>query len=291
MSAGEIASALGGHRSGPGFLCHCPVPSHGRGKGDKRPSLFIRDGDTRLLVTCFAGCDRRAVLDELGHRGLLAERIADARAVLTRRARPPEPEPAPNPKALGLWRAARPLECTLGEQYLRRHRGLRGPFPPSLRFLQWAGGVALPAIVAAVSRPDRKIIAVQCSYLQPSDGAKARVPEPRMTTGRLGTGAVRLASAGEVLGIAEGLETALAAMELSGVPCWASLGAQRLDKITVPSVVREIVIFADADETGRPCAARASSRYAREGKRVELRFPPDGCKDWNDALLSQRRAA
>ena len=187
------------------------------------------------------------------------------------------------------------MSNTLGEHYLRHHRGLAGPFPASIRFISALrhppSGIMLPGIIAAVSRPDRKIIAVQSTYLQPSDGAKARVTPPRWTTGRLGTCAVRLASAGEVLGIAEGLETALAAMELSGVPCWASLGGQRLDKITVPSVVRKIIIFADADDAGRSAAASASSRYAQGGKRVELRFPPDGCKDWNDALLSQRRAA
>jgi putative DNA primase/helicase len=59
----------------------------------------------------------------------------------------------------------------------------------------------------------------------------------------------------------------------------------------VPTVVRKIVIFADADGAGRSAAARATSHYAHEGKRVEVRLPPDGCKDWNDALLSQRRAA
>ena len=295
MSAGDIAAALGGYRSGSGFICRCPVPSHGRGRGDKRPSLSIRDGDIRLLVTCYAGCDRLAVLNELRHSGLLAARIADA-AVLPRRvARPPEPEPAPDAEALAIWHAARGLSNTLGERYLLHHRGLVGPFPASIRFISalryTPSGIMLPALVAPVSRPDHKIIAVQSTYLHPSDGAKARVTQPRWTTGRLGTCAVRLASAGEVLGMAEGLETALAAMELSGVPCWASLGAQRLAKIAVPNVVRKIIIFADADGAGKSAAARASSRYAQEGKRVQLRFPPDGCKDWNDALLSQRRAA
>lgn len=70
-SAANIARALGGHRNGEGFLVRCPVPSHGQGRGDRRPSLSIRDGDDRLLVRCFAGCDPRDVLAELRRRGLL----------------------------------------------------------------------------------------------------------------------------------------------------------------------------------------------------------------------------
>ena len=54
-----------------GYLVPCPVPSHGKGRGDRSPSLRISDGDTRVLVHCFAGCDPRDVLDVLRRRGLL----------------------------------------------------------------------------------------------------------------------------------------------------------------------------------------------------------------------------
>ena len=78
MKARDIAMALGGRRAqrlaGGGFLISCLVPSHGKGRGDRFPSLHIRDGDERLLVHCFAGCDPRDVLDELRRRRLIEPR-------------------------------------------------------------------------------------------------------------------------------------------------------------------------------------------------------------------------
>ena len=77
--AASIARALGGHRSGNGYLCRCPVPSHGKGRGDRNPSLSISDGDQRVLVHCFGGCDPLDVLDELRHRGFLFDNVSRPR--------------------------------------------------------------------------------------------------------------------------------------------------------------------------------------------------------------------
>ena len=74
-TARSIAQALGGIRNGNGYLCRCPVPSHGKGRGDRNPSLSIADGDDgKLLVRCFAGCDPCNVLAALRSRGLLDDR-------------------------------------------------------------------------------------------------------------------------------------------------------------------------------------------------------------------------
>ena len=59
-AARDIALALaGGQQRLPNgsYLVPCPVPSHGRGRGDRNPSLRLADGDTQLLVHCYAGCD------------------------------------------------------------------------------------------------------------------------------------------------------------------------------------------------------------------------------------------
>src|ERR1700731_3577443 len=71
-TARSIAQALSGSiRNGNGFLCRCPVATHGKGRGDRNPSLSIADGDDgKLLVRCFAGCDSLDVLAELRRRGL-----------------------------------------------------------------------------------------------------------------------------------------------------------------------------------------------------------------------------
>jgi putative DNA primase/helicase len=67
MIAEAVAKALDGRRAGNGYLCRCPVPTHGKGRGDRNPSLSIRAGDDgKLLVNCMAGCDPRDVLRALG---------------------------------------------------------------------------------------------------------------------------------------------------------------------------------------------------------------------------------
>ena len=103
-----------------------------------------------------------------------------------------------------------------------------------------------------------KVIAVQRTFLT-GDGSKAKVDCPRITTGALGRSAVRLGAASDILRIAEGVETALAAMELTGVPCWACLGAQR------PVSVREVHIFADDDDTGSTARRLPNTMRSVEG--------------------------
>ena len=77
-TAQQIALTLSGQRAqrltGGNWLVPCPVPSHGKGRGDRSPSLRIGDGASRLLVCCYAGCDARDVLGELRRRGLLDDR-------------------------------------------------------------------------------------------------------------------------------------------------------------------------------------------------------------------------
>ena len=72
MSADHIGTALKGRRNGNGWLVRCPCPNHGKGRGDRFPSLSVADGDDgRLLLRCFAGCEFVDILDELKHRGLV----------------------------------------------------------------------------------------------------------------------------------------------------------------------------------------------------------------------------
>lgn len=50
-----------------GYLARCPVPGHGKGRGDRNPSLKVSEGgDGRALVHCHAGCEVEDVLAALG---------------------------------------------------------------------------------------------------------------------------------------------------------------------------------------------------------------------------------
>jgi putative DNA primase/helicase len=146
----------------------------------------------------------------------------------------------------------------------------------------------LPTMLAAVQRPDGEIVAVQSTLLTTA-GKKATVAVPRITTGALGFGAVRLARCDDVLGLAEGIETALSAMQLTGIPCWASLGGTRMQRLAIPDRVRELHIFGDNDEPGRTAGERAAN--AHSSRRIVLRFPPEGANDWNEYLVRRARSA
>jgi putative DNA primase/helicase len=289
--AAAIARALPGSiRHGKGFLVRCPVPSHGQGRGDRTPSLSIADSaNGKLLVRCFAGCDSRDVLAELRRRGLLDDRPQALRFE-------PAPvlpvDPEPDAKALALWRRAEPVRGSLGECYLRA-RGINIELPPTIRFVrdvEYLPRIHFPALIAAAQGPDKRIIAVQLTFLDPDGRGKAHVANKRKTIGALGRGAVRLGPAGDVLGIAEGLETALSARQLHGVPVWACLGASRMQNVAIPAEAGRVMIFADRDGPGREAALKAAARL-RLSANVSVRFPPEGCNDWNDALLSKGRAA
>ena len=68
--ARDIAIVLGGRKIGDGaYLCRCPCLSHKR--GDRNPSLSVRDGDGgRLLLHCFAGGNYDEVVAGLRAKGL-----------------------------------------------------------------------------------------------------------------------------------------------------------------------------------------------------------------------------
>ena len=297
MTAERIARALGGKPYDDGWLIRCPAPDHGAGRGDKHPSCIVKDGDVpgRILVKCFATCTNDQILDALRSRGLLDDE--PARTQTHRHQKParrplPRPEPNPDPKALRLWLAAKAISGTIAETYLREHRGITIDLPPSLRFgyaFHSPTGLELPALIAAIARPhDRKIIAVQCTFLT-ERGAKSPLNKPRLNFGSFGTGAVRLAAVADIIGISEGVEKALAAMQLTGIPCWSTAGAGRLATVTVQDSAHTVHLFCDNDEPGRVAAKLATNRFTREGRKVVVRFPPDGVKDY-DAITKARSA-
>jgi putative DNA primase/helicase len=90
------------------------------------------------------------------------------------------------------------------------------------------------------------------------------------------------------MGIAEGIETALSAMEVSKVTVWAACGS-RLADIQLPAEVKRVVIFADNGAPGVEAAEKAKAALLEQGRRVAIAYPPVG-KDWNDAIRSSKVA-
>jgi putative DNA primase/helicase len=146
-----------------------------------------------------------------------------------------------------------------------------------------------PAMLAMVTAASGKPATIHKTYIT-TDGTKAPVEKVRMfCAGSVPAGgAVRLAPEAPVLGVAEGLETALAAMKLFSIPTWAALSDWGVEKFEPPVDTRRLVIFADNDSH---CAGQraAYSAAARLSKRidVEVRIPEQSGTDWNDVLLGR----
>ncbi|MER9793867.1 hypothetical protein [Mesorhizobium sp. M0213] len=202
-NAAQVYRALGGFPARGSYLCRCPVPSHGQGKGDRHPSLSVRDGDYRLMLYCFAGCDPVDIETAIADLDL-SKRAAEP----LRRVRPAAPKTTAA-DALALWSRAIALAGTHGEAYLASRR-LPATLP-TLRFLPGyrLGKNRFPALVAALQAPDRSICSVQLTLLHPTRPEKAALDEPRRIIGPSRGFALRLAPAADVLGIAEAMRPAM----------------------------------------------------------------------------------
>lgn len=280
QEARNLVERLGGRWSANGGMCRCPAHA------DRRPSLSIRPGRSRLLLHCFAGCSATEILSALQAEGLIDPSSGAPLDEPT-----PKPAAAASPAlALRVWGGARPIDGTPAQGYLagrglnrdsaelRYHpRAPHGP-KPLTRFR--------PALIAAV-RDESGLVAIHRTFLDPRRRRLAPLPEPRCGLGRFGRGAVRLGGIAARLGLAEGIETALSAMALFGVPCWAALGTERFRLVALPPEVTELVLFLDNDPGGR--RAEALARQAYQHLPIEARYPRRSGADWNDVLRASLR--
>src|SRR5690606_4290511 len=94
------------------------------------------------------------------------------------------------------------------------------------------------------------------------DDGSAKGPGGKKMLGSVAEAAVRLFAmpAGGHLGIAEGIETALAAHALFGTAVWAALSADGLARFRWPEGTTRVTIYADAGDAGRQAAATLSDR-------------------------------
>ncbi|KAK4833131.1 hypothetical protein QYF36_021526 [Acer negundo] len=138
------------------------------------------------------------------------------------------------------------------------------------------GGGLHPTMVAMVSDVDGKPATLHRTFLGPN--GKAPIDDPRATMpGSIPDGAaIRLTPVASTLGIAEGIETALAASSLFDMPVWAAVNATMLAKWQPPDGVTKVVVFGDNDAAfgGAAAAYALAHRLACKGKyEVEVRLP------------------
>jgi putative DNA primase/helicase len=203
-------------------------------------------------------------------------------------------------RMIWMWRAAKELTgLDLVCRYLRG-RGIDDGLvaKSEVRLLppwqsQYGDKTKPAAMVARFVAPDLSRAILHRTYVE-EPGVKAAIAKPK--TFILGAkipegGAVRLMPCGETLGIGEGVETCLSAAQIHGVPTWAALDARSLMKFAPPLNVRHLIIYADRDANlvGQQAAEVLAKRMMKTIE-VTIQLPPEGMKDWNDALVSGSRA-
>lgn len=308
MTAAEIAAALGGAlRCGDWWRCRCPV------HGSRGPTLALRDGSRGVIVRCFGGCDARHVLAALKQRRMIGF-DGGGNGTLRHFADRPTDAAGRIAAARRDWDRAREASATPLVAYLAG-RGITIPVPPSLRWapsLRRRDGSNGPAMVAIVKHVERGVIGVHRTWLTPdcSDQSSAFLGCPdysvsrgpatrwgrldRASLGPISGGAVRLAPAGELLMIGEGIETCLAAMQATEQPAWAALSTSGLVALVLPALplAATLVILADNDASGagERAARKAAARWLAEGRTVRIAMPQEPGADFNDVLISRTPA-
>lgn len=172
--------------------------------------------------------------------------------------------------------------------YLNRRTGVV-EIPPDIRFhpgLFHSQGGQHPAMISIMRDQEGHGVTVHRTYLT-ATGEKASVdPVKKFMAGkRLNGAAVRLSRVQSHIGIAEGIENALAASDRFGMPVWAATNAILLEQFMPPVGVLTVSIYGDTDSswTGQAAAYVLAKRLERDGFNVEVIMPPKFDEDWCDA--------
>jgi putative DNA primase/helicase len=192
---------------------------------------------------------------------------------------------APVAQPLQRYFAYRGIAAALDPDVVRFHPAL-GYYEDRIRV------GTFPAMVSRVSAADGQPVSIHRTYLT-DQGRKAPVQSPKKLMPEAGTligSAIRLYPAGPLLGITEGIETALAVRQRTGTPVWAGLSDRLMEHWQPPPGVDVVFIWADRDRSGagQAAAKRLQERLDARGVGGIIHLPrgpiPDGAKglDWAD---------
>lgn len=232
--AGGDVIALARHLDGTDFIAACealtgePPPGRRRDGHDNHPP--DRAAQERRRAEAMAKAEHQAETE--------AERAEQRRQTAGR-----------------IWYGAKPIAGTLAEAYLVK-RGIPAPpqgwpdclrFHPSITHDLDRERPAGPALIARVDGPQGRPCGVWRIYLAPE--ATKIAGNAKLGLGAVAGGAVRLGGAGEHIGGAEGIETALAAwtLERYRLPVWAMLSTSGISGFVPPEGLKRFTGFPDGD--------------------------------------------
>jgi DNA primase len=260
-------------------------------KADRKRQRFIcfgcnAGGDVLDFLAAIEGLETGEAIKRL--RDLVGGQTAPVRRA-TPQASGPDPKAERNRElAQEIWRKSEPILDGLPHRYLTERRGISRWDRDLLRWYPkcpWssAPGGRAGCIVAPINDCVTDRIVGVWRILPVLTGKVER-----RGLGPMSGNTCRLFPAeGPQIVIAEGVEDALAAYELTGIPAWAALSAGNMASLALPERLREVLILADADEVGRQHAHALAKRLREEGRQARV-LRPRATKDANDALLARR---
>lgn len=203
------------------------------------------------------------------------------------------------------WRESKPLWHPDGEpiRLYFRNRGLGDVtmdypnfrFHPALQYRDENRRLLgyFPALLALLENNEGPVT-IHRTYLT-NDGFKANVefPKKMMTAPsdkKVAGSAIRLGTPTTILGVTEGIESALAVIQATGMVTWPLVSSSLMPNFELPSNLEKLVIWADLDrpapvtgiQAGSEAAAKLAHRAMALGLQVEIRSPkvpiPDNSK-------------
>ena len=149
-----------------------------------------------------------------------------------------------------------------------------------------------PAMIARVQNHEGKPVSLHRTYLSETGKADIEKPKKLMPGTEVLRGcAVRLFSPEDprfedgVLGIAEGIETAMSAAQGQGIATWAAISSTIMESFEPPESIKEVIIFGDNDAnfTGEKAAYTLANKLYLKDLIVDVMIP-NQVGDFNDVL-------
>ena len=247
-------------------------------------------GDGYLLLQKSYGWSFRRALDEV-------EQVVGPRVIVTE-VKPVLEDVERKVAALkAVWGATQKATSSCPVGLYLRSRGHTGAVPkcirfhPALRYVDDDGEVTYhPAMVTAVTNQDGVVSTLHRTYLT-SEGTKANVKSAKklMPGRKLHGSSIKLAEPVDgVLGLAEGIETALASSRIFKVSVWSCVSSVLMETWEPPVGVTKVMIFGDNDQkfAGQAAAYALAKRLwtpKYNMQQVEVHIPQQQGEDWADA--------
>lgn len=146
-----------------------------------------------------------------------------------------------------------------------------------------------PAMAMPIISSEGKLCSYHLTYVDGLRKAPVRNPKKVMKPIRKITGgAIRLTDIYEHIGIAEGIETALAVMMLYKVPCWSVIATSGMESFRPPEGVKAVTVYSDNDAnfSGQRAAYLIANKLSLDGYQVDVQVPSNPHSDYAEVLES-----